>query len=174
VSRIFRSTLIVAVAGGLAAIATLLFGVDRTDLVFDAYLVFVTALVALAAARISTKAFPAPQGVVAHVLARPPRRQASPESLASIEDTVALAQADEFDLHYRLRPLLVEIAAAGATAGYGVDSVARSERAQAVLSPATWELVRPDRPRPHGTDARGIDTESLASAVGDLERILPP
>jgi hypothetical protein len=174
VKTIVRSTLVLALVGGLGAIVALLVGVDRTDLVLDAYLVYLAALAALAAARIANGAFPAPRGIVGRVLARPPRRQARPESLAAVADDVALAQADQFDLHFRLRPMLADIADAGLAARYGADLRERSERARAVLSPETWEIVRPHRPRPPSAGLRGIDTKSLAAVIGELERILPP
>jgi hypothetical protein len=174
VKRIIRSTVGYAVTGGLIALAAVLVGVDRTDLVLDAYLVFAGALVTLAAARISGRAFPRPHGTVPAVLSRPPRRYVHPESLAAAEDDVALAQADEFDLHFRLRPQFREIAAAGLAIQAGIELDREPDRAKAKLSPQTWELVHPDRPRPEGVGTSGIDTASLTAVVTELERILPP
>lgn len=172
--QVVVSTIGYAVTGGLIALAAVLIGVDRTDHVLDAYLVFAGALVALTAARISRRAFPSPRGTVPAVLSRPPRRYVHPESLSVTEDDVALAQVDEFDVHFRLRPMLREIAAAGLATRAGIDLDRQPEQAEARLSPATWELVRPDRPRPEGAGASGIATSSLAPVVEELERILPP
>lgn len=169
-----RSTLGIALAAGLAAVTALLFGVDRTDIVLDAYLVFVAGLLALATARMVSAAFPGPRGVVPRTLARAARRYARPDSLRVTEDVVALAQADHFDLHFRLRPLLADIAAAGLAARTGTDLHTAPERAQSELSPETWALVRPDRPRPEGKGLPGIDTGSLGAVVTELERIVPP
>jgi hypothetical protein len=149
-------------------------GVDRTDLVLDSYLVFAGALIALAAARISGRAFPRPRGTVPAVLSRPPRPYVHPESLSIAEDDVALAEADEFDLHFRLRPQLREIASAGLAVQSGIELDREPERAQQRLSPETWELVRPDRPRPEGAGVTGISRQSLTAVVAELERILPP
>jgi hypothetical protein len=107
------------------------------------------------------------------VLARSPRPYALPESLAIAEDEVALAQADQFSLHFRLRPVLREIAGAGLAAEAGIDLDHDQERAQERLSPETWELVRPGRPRPERADARGISGGSLSAVLEDLERMLP-
>ena len=60
--QVVVSTVTYALIGGLIALVVVLIGVDRTDLVLDSYLVFVGALVALAAARIAARAFPAPDG----------------------------------------------------------------------------------------------------------------
>jgi len=174
VREVLVSKILLAIAGAIAAGLAVLFGVDRTDLVLDAYLVYAGGLVALAAAQVAARAFPAPRRVVPGVLAQSPRRYVSPDSLAISEDDIALAQADEFNLHFRLRPVLSEIAAAGLASGAGVDLAHQPERARQLLSPAMWELVRPDRPRPESTGARGISTGSLSGAVTELERILPP
>jgi hypothetical protein len=172
--NVVRSTIVLALAGGLAATALLLIGVDRTDLVRDGYLVFAAGLLSLAAARIAAGAFPAPRDVVRRVVRQPARRYAAPESLTALDDVVALAQADQYDLHFRLRPILVDIADAGLTAGHGADLGGRSARARSLLTAQTWELVRPERPRPERSARRGIETSSLAAILDELERILPP
>ena len=172
--KVLGATTGLAIAGAAAAGLTVLAGVDRTDLVLDAYLVYAAGLLALAAARIAGRAFPAPRDVVPAVLARRRRTYSEPESLGAMNDDVALAQADAFDLHYRLRPVLSEIASAGLAASEGIDLASQPERAERVLSPVTWELVRPNRPRPGRGPAGGIDTASLTGVVDELERILPP
>jgi hypothetical protein len=171
--RIVSSAIGYAITGGVIAVVVVLVGVDRTDLVLDAYLVFVGGLVALAAARISGRAFPRPRGTVPAVLSRPPRRYVHPESLLLVEDDVALAQADQFDVHFRLRPQLCEIAAAGLAMQAGIELDREPERARERLSPETWEFVRPDRPRPEREGTSGISTSSLTAVVDELERILP-
>ena len=167
------STIAYAIAGALIAGAAVLAGIDRTDRVLDAYLVFAGALVVLAAARISRLAFPSPRGTVPAVLAPRPPRYVHPESLSVMEDDVALAQAGGFDVHYRLRPQLRDIAAAGLAMQSGIDLDREPERAREKLSPETWELVQPNRPRPEGAGTTGIDTASLTAVIDELERILP-
>ena len=172
--RIIGSTIGYAVTGGVIAGIAVLIGVDRTDLVLDAYLLYAGALVALTAARISRLAFPAPRGTVPAVLTARPPPYVQPESLTTMTDDVALAQAGEFDVHFRLRPLLRDIATAGLAMQSGIDLDRQPERARERLSPEMWELVRPDRPRPERGKATGIDTASLTAVVDELERILPP
>ena len=60
--QVVVSTVGYAITAGLIALVVVLIGVDRTDLVLDAYLVFVGALVALAAARIAASCLSAPDG----------------------------------------------------------------------------------------------------------------
>ena len=151
----------------------MLVGVDRTDLVLDAYLVLVAALLALAAGRVTAQAFPRPRGVVPATLALRPRRTARPDSLRTIEDIVALAQADVYDLHFQLRPLLQEIAGDGLATAFGVELEDEPARAEALLSSETWSLLRPDRLRPEGPHVRGISTAELDATVSELDRLLP-
>ena len=97
-----------------------------------------------------------------------------PESLSAAEDDVALAQADEFDVHFRLRPQFREIVAAGLAMQAGIELDREPERARQRLSPETWELV-PSRPAAAGrAGTSGIDTASLTAVVNELETILPP
>ena len=76
--RIVGSTLGYAILGALIAGAAVLIGVDRTDLVLDAYLLYAGALVALAAARISRLAFPSPRGTVPALLTPRPAATYTP------------------------------------------------------------------------------------------------
>jgi hypothetical protein len=74
-----------------------------------------------------------------------------------------------FDLHYRLRPTLVEIAH-NRLAGRGIR-LENERRAQDVLGAEAWELLRPDREPPRDRNAPGIGTDELGRLVGVLERI---
>lgn len=83
---------------------------------------------------------------------------------------VALATSREFDLHYRLRPVLRQIAAArlerrGAT----LDS--DSPRARELLGDELWSLTEADREPPSNRQARGIGLEELERTVERLERL---
>ena len=70
--------------------------------------------------------------------------------------------------------MLRDIATAGLAMQSGIDLDRQPERARERLSPETWELVRPDRPRPERGKTTGIDTASLTAVVAELETILPP
>jgi hypothetical protein len=172
--RTLRSSALLALAGGTAALGALLAGVDRRDLLLDGYMVFLAGVAAFAAARIAADSFPAPRGVVRRAGQQARPRDAGPEELDRIEDIVALGQADALDLHFRLRPVLADIASAGYASASGVHEPGLPAGAEPVFSPGTWELIRPDRPRPSGAVDRGIDTVSLRSVLDDLESILPP
>lgn len=98
----------------------------------------------------------------------PPERLAD---LARLEREAALAQSSAFDLHYRLRPVLREIAGGLLAVRRGVSLDRRPERARELLGAETWELVRPDREPPLDRTAPGIDTPALRRIVDSLEAL---
>jgi hypothetical protein len=96
--------------------------------------------------------------------------RARPATLARVEREVALATGTAFDVHFRLRPLLLTIST-GLLLRRGVDLERRTDRAEELLGPDVWELVRPDRPAPSDRTAPGIPIASVERAVDDLERL---
>jgi hypothetical protein len=82
---------------------------------------------------------------------------------------VQLGMQTAFDLHYRLRPTLVEIAH-NRLAGRGI-SLENEPRAKGVLGDEAWELLRPDREPPRNRNAPGIGADELGRLVGVLEKI---
>ncbi|HEY7622239.1 MAG TPA: hypothetical protein VH834_20885 [Solirubrobacteraceae bacterium] len=75
------------------------------------------------------------------------------------------------EMHWRLRPVLREVAAAG-LARRRIDLDADPAAARALLAPETWELVRPDRRRPDDPFAPGLGRVELRTVLDDLERLL--
>ena len=94
-----------------------------------------------------------------------------PADFARIGRAVASGTASAGDLHLRLRPILREVAIDGLRR-HGVELDADPARAQERLAPATWELVRPDRPAPADAFARGLPAEQLDLVLDDLEALL--
>ena len=88
-----------------------------------------------------------------------------------LDRVVSAATSHAGDLHLRLRPILREIAADGLRRR-GVELDAQPQAAQALLAPDTWELVRPDRPRPDDAFARGLAPARLNAVLDDLEALL--
>ena len=74
------------------------------------------------------------------------------------------------EMHWRLRPVLREVAAVGVQR-WGIDLDNDPDAARALLAPETWEIVRPDRPRPDDPFAHGLAHEELRDVVADLERV---
>src|SRR5438876_11950527 len=79
---------------------------------------------------------------------RDPEKPEEPQPIAEldrIDRTVVLGAANEFDFHYRLRPLLRQIAAERLYGLRVVDPDRDPERAKPLLVERLWEFVRPDR-----------------------------
>ena len=83
-----------------------------------------------------------------------------------------MAARPAFDVHFRLRPMITELAAELLSSRRGIDLERDPERAQALLGDDVWELVRPDRPQPaerHGPGHRRARRSSRV--VTALERV---
>ena len=168
-SRVDR-TIAVAVMASFWAIVALVAAPERAALIGHVWLVVVLALaLGLALGRLRLAV---PRRVSRFDAAFAPTRpgRARPASLARVEREVALATGTAFDVHFRLRPLLRTIAA-GLLLRRGVDLERRPDRAEALLGPTVWELVRPDRPAPDDRTAPGIPIASVEDAVDELERL---
>ena len=88
-----------------------------------------------------------------------------------LDRVVTIATTHAGDLHLRLRPILREIAVDGLHR-HGVELDAQPQAAQKLLAPETWELVRPDRPRPDDAFAPGLAPKRLDAVLDDLEALL--
>ena len=92
------------------------------------------------------------------------------DELARIDRLVVLGRANAFDLHYRLRPLLRDLAADRLSAGHGVSLDGQPERAQQLLGEELWELVRVDR-EVGRRSGPGVAPAALAGFVQRLEEL---
>jgi hypothetical protein len=104
---------------------------------------------------------------------RDPEKPEDPPLVAEldrIDRLVVLGGANEFDLHYRLRPLLRQIAAERLYDLYGVDLDGEPERAQALLGEELWAIVRPDR-QVGRRSWPGLPAADLAGYVARLEQL---
>ena len=92
--------------------------------------------------------------------------------LDRIDRIVVLGCATEFDLHFRLRPLLRELAAERLQARHGIALDDDPTAARALLGDELWEVARADRgrerPSPSG---RGMSSAQLERAVARLEAV---
>jgi hypothetical protein len=140
-------------------------------LALDVYALVLGAAALAALVRLAGRSAPA-LGVSQLELAmheRPPPPERLGE-LERVERTVTMARQTVFDVHYRLRPMLRDIARYR-LALRGVDLDASGGTAEALLGPDAWSLVRPDLPRPSHHFGRGIELEQLARAVDALEQV---
>jgi hypothetical protein len=102
-----------------------------------------------------------------------PRPDAEPiAALSVLVRRLSLARSSAYDLHFELRPLVQEVAAARLARGHAIDLVRDPERAHELLGDGlVWELVRPDRPAPERDRTAGWGREELEELVEGLERV---
>ena len=100
------------------------------------------------------------------------RRRQAPRlrSLEELERAADFSLATAFDVHYRLRPHLIQIAR-HRLAVRGVTLETQPDSAREMLGDALWNLVRPDREPPVNRNARGLAAADLRALVESLERI---
>ncbi|MDX6503612.1 MAG: hypothetical protein QOE29_737 [Gaiellaceae bacterium] len=92
-------------------------------------------------------------------------------SLAHTRDLLALA-GNAYDLHFRFRPLLVDVVADLLALRARIDFHDHPEQAQELLGAELWDLVRPDRPVPEGRFSdEGLDQARLERLLVDLEAL---
>ncbi|MEX2211106.1 MAG: hypothetical protein WD689_05015 [Gaiellaceae bacterium] len=158
-----------------ASIAATIAAVVRADdraLVFDVYLLFVGGLVLLVLVQATATALPRSGRSRLERALRPQSRPAArPEDLASLERRLTFATETAFEVHYRLRPVLRQIAQYRLSSHRGIELDDDPEEAREVLGPSAWELVRPDREPPADRLGPGHPLPDLRAAVDALERI---
>ena len=166
-----RALGLAALAGAVAGAVALVAPVDRS-LVLDVYLLVVGAVFRAAAIRIVAAGGRAARtSAFERALVRHERRPARPAELVRLEDQVALATVDAGDLHFRLRPLLADVAAHRLATRHGVDVERAPDRARALLGDEAWDVVRPDVSPPSDRLGPGIPTARLEHVVDMLERL---
>lgn len=171
-SRRLRRAAVWALFGAVGAVIAA--GVRPGDrgLVLDAYLLFAGGLALLVLVHLTRTVLPtAGRSLFERALRAPPRPRPRPDALGSLERRVLLATETAFEVHYRLRPLLREIASHRLSARRGIDLEADPEAAREALGAEAWELVRPDRAAPVDRLGPGLRLADLRAAVHSLERI---
>jgi hypothetical protein len=74
-----------------------------------------------------------------------PERAPAIGELERFDRLVVLGCGNAFDFHFRLRPLLRDLARERLHTAHGIELDREPERAEPLLGDELWELVRPDR-----------------------------
>jgi hypothetical protein len=111
---------------------------------------------------------PAQRSALERALRRRPPRPERPLQLERIEREVVLGCGSAFDLHYRLRTTLREVAAQRLAERHGLDL---DEAGPDVLTADTWALLRPDREPPRDRHAIGMPLARLDVVLAEIEAI---
>jgi len=104
---------------------------------------------------------------------RDPEKPQQPPPIAELERIdrlVVLGAANEFDLHYRLRPLLRQIAGDRLYGHYGFELDRDPGRSRQLLGEELWELVSAEREVGRRTGP-GLPAAKLAEHVERLEAL---
>ena len=114
-----------------------------------------------------------PKGWLRSPFERDPAKPEEPPPIAELDRfdrLVVLGTGNEFDLHYRLRPLLRQLAADRLYARHGIELDRNPERAQLLLGDELAALLDQDR-KLGRRSASGIDPAELARDVDRLEQL---
>jgi hypothetical protein len=159
---------------GVATVAlavVLITGVPGPWLATWAYLLALTSLALWVLIR--AVAWPAVErgDVAFEVVARTGRAgpDGRPAHLQRMEGLVYFSHINVTDLHYRMRPLLRQLATER-LADHGL-SLDRDERVRERLGPDGWELLRPDRREPVNRTARGVEFPVLRKIIDYIEEL---
>lgn len=144
---------------------------DRSSLAVHIWLLVAVALGLLTFVRAISAAYPITPSPFTARLRRPVAAVERPQGLVRLEREVSMAGTTAFDLHHRLRPVLIELATGLLASRRGIDLTLEPERARAALGDETWELVRPERPQPTRRAGPGIDDAGLGRVIASLEAI---
>jgi hypothetical protein len=92
-------------------------------------------------------------------------------SLERLERAVRISFATAGDVHFRLRPLLRDLAVERLATHRRVDLDREPDRAARLLGEELFELVRADRPRPPDQFAPGLSVRVVLGFVERLESL---
>ena len=161
-----------AIAFGLAvsAWAGIVLVPGRASVIGHVWLVLVLAIGVVAAVGALLRSLPVRRSAFDAAFAPRGHTLARPASLERVEREVALASGTAFDVHYRLRPP-VRTVASGLLARRGVDLERTPQRAQSMVGPELWDLIRPDRAAPDDRTGPGLPLGAIERVVDELERL---
>ena len=143
----------------------------RFPLELDVYILVVGGVALLEMVMATREAYPREEiSALAAALDREPPGPLRPAELERLEREVTLGASTAFDLHFRLRPTLREVAGER-VASRGLKLDAGGPQVEEALGEELWELVRPDREPPQLRFAPGISPAGLRRAVERLEAL---
>jgi hypothetical protein len=142
----------------------------RGALELDVFVLVAGAFAVLTAVLATRQAFPQAEGsALAEALEREPKEPVRPSDLVRTERLLMLSST--FDLHYRLRPILREVAEQRLADRRGLRLDTGSPQVRQVLGEELWELLRPDRSAPERRFEAGLPHDALARVIERLESI---
>ena len=143
----------------------------RHELELDVYLLVVGGVVLLAVMSWLRKVVPAEgESALEEALFEKSPEPPRIAELDRLEREVYMGAARSFDLHYRLRPVVREIAA-GRLDRHGLRLDSGSDAVRELVGEELWELIGPDRAPPSNRQAAGPGVERVRRTVERLETL---
>lgn len=166
--RVVRSGAAGAILATAVLLVVLLFGFASSELALDVYVLVLggIALVGLVEVTTTPASHSARASLYEQALEPPVDQPERPPELARVEREVALAVDSAFYEHYRLRPLLHEIASQRLGERYAAEA-----HASIALPDHAWTLLSDEHKPPRNPHAPGIPFERLREIVDALEKI---
>jgi hypothetical protein len=164
-----------ALGAGLATIAliVLLYLLPGSrGLELEIYVLVVGGMATFSAVLAARRAFPLAEGsAIADALKEDQREAVVPPELERTERVLSMATSAAFDLHFRLRPMLREVAEQRLGDRRGLALDAGGPRVEEALGPELWAIVRPDREAPRRRFGAGVEPEALHLMIERLESL---
>ena len=155
----------------VALVAARMISPGRRELELDVFVLVLGCLgLAVLAAELGRLAPTAERSLVEEALDPDPVEERPIADLLRLERELSMASARQFDLHYRLRPLLRDVAAAQLERR-GLDLDSGRPAVRELLGEELFELTAPGREPPKNRLAPGPGVEGLDRTISSLERL---
>jgi hypothetical protein len=172
VRRLVAGVVLGASLASIALIVARVVSPGWKELETDVYVLTVGAMALLAAILATRRAFPVEErSAIALALEREERAPVRPPDLERTERMLSMAATTAFDLHFRLRPVLREVAEQRLAERRGLRLDSGDPRVIEACGDELWEVVRPDRKPPDRRYQPGLDPAGLERVVARLEAI---
>ena len=173
--KVKRLAVGLAIAASFATVALIVIAVllpGRRPLEADIYVLVVGGMAVFAAVLAARRAYPlAGRSAIAEAIEAEPRKAVPPPDLERTVRVLSMSTNAAFDVHFRLRPIVREIAEQRLADRRGLRLDSGDRRVREALGDDLWELVQPDREAPSERFGQGIAAERLQRVVERLETL---
>ena len=164
-----------ALAAALVTLALVVAAVlepGHRPLELDIYVLVVGGLAVFTAVLAARRAYPvAGKSAIADALEPEQRKALLPPDLERTERVLSMSTNSAFDVHFRLRPILREIAEQRLADRRGLRLDSGDRRVREALGDELWELVQPEREQPAKRFGGGLSPERMHDVVERLETL---
>jgi len=164
-----------ALGAGLATLAVIVAAVlepGHRPLELDVYVLVVGAMAVFTSVLVARRAYPLSGGsAIAEALEPEQRKAVTPPDLERTERVLSMSTNSAFDVHFRLRPILREVAEQRLAERRGLRLDSGDRRVREALGDELWELVQPEREQPAQRFGAGLSPEGMQRVIERLESL---